>query len=183
MSQSCVIRTGPDACVEGLPDSRQYEPRGPSAQKLYYKRFKTEWPVSSSPNECRTITKSSSTKDTKQNGRSVRRPTNAGPSPKALLQKIQNRMAGQFVAQRMPDQHQSATTKIQIKGPVPYRREQGPPKSSTNTQRVKTNQWIRVVEASTRQRDPASGRPRGPGLMPTHITGGNHTPAGYKNMT
>ena len=36
-SRSCVIRTGPDACVEGLPDPRQDKPRGPSAQKHYYK--------------------------------------------------------------------------------------------------------------------------------------------------
>ena len=101
------------------------------------------------------LPKSSTTKDSKQNGRSVRRPTNAGPSPKALLQKIQNRMAGQFVAQRMPDHHQKLFYKR-------YKTE-WPVSSSPNECRIITKS---STTKDSKQNGPSVRRPTNAGPAP-----------------
>ena len=105
-----------------------------------------------------------------------------GHLQKLYYKNSENRMVEQFVAQRTPDHLQKLYYKhSERKGPFTSRQERATKISYKYAPR-ENNQRIRVVEATARQRGgpPASGRPRGPGLTPTHTTGGAARPLDTK---
>jgi antitoxin component YwqK of YwqJK toxin-antitoxin module len=123
-----------------LPDPRQDKPRGPSAQKHYYKNSENKMVEQfvaqrTLDHHQKHYYKNSENRMAEQ---FVAQRT-LDHHQKLYYKNSENRMAEQLVAQRTPDHLQKLYYKnSERKGPVHRQVRAGPPKSSTNTHRVKT---------------------------------------------